>query len=129
MTVTSGVQFITHDGGIAVIRKHLGHASIFGPIVVGNNVFIGYGSILLPNIRIGDNVLIAAGAVVTRDLPSGVVAAGVPARPIKTVEEYAKTVSAHAVLIEHLSPDQKRQFLLERYRPTQSAPAGREERR
>lgn len=48
------------------------------PITIGNNVWIGGGAILLPGVTIGDNAVIAAGSVVGRDVPAGVVAAGNP---------------------------------------------------
>jgi maltose O-acetyltransferase len=54
-----------------------------GPIVVGNNVWLGGGAIVLAGVTIGDDTVIGAGTVVTRDLPSGVVAVGVPAQVIR----------------------------------------------
>lgn len=50
------------------------------PITVGNNVWIGMGVQVLPGVTIGDNTVIGAGSVVTRDIPSGVVAVGNPCR-------------------------------------------------
>jgi acetyltransferase-like isoleucine patch superfamily enzyme len=51
---------------------------------IGRNCFIGIGAIILPGVRIGDEVIIGAGAVVTKDVPSNSVAAGNPARVIKS---------------------------------------------
>ncbi len=56
------------------------------PIVIGDNVWLGGGVIVLPGVTIGDNTVVGAGAVVTRDLPPNVVAVGNPARVIRTVE-------------------------------------------
>lgn len=56
------------------------------PVKIGNNVWIGAHSTILPGVNIGDNAVIAAGAVVTKDVPANSVAAGVPARVIKTIE-------------------------------------------
>ncbi len=53
------------------------------PITIGNNVWIGGGSIILPGVTFGDNTTIGAGSVVTKDIPAGVVAAGNPARVIR----------------------------------------------
>jgi maltose O-acetyltransferase len=53
------------------------------PIVVADNVWLGGGVIVCPGVSIGENTVVGAGAVVTRDLPAGVVAAGVPARVIR----------------------------------------------
>ena len=53
------------------------------PVIVGNNVWIGGGAILLPGVTIGDNVVIGAGSVVTRDIPANSVACGSPCRVIR----------------------------------------------
>ncbi len=57
-----------------------------GPITIGDNVWIGGGAIVCPNVTIGDNTTIGAGSVVTRSVPAGVFAAGNPCRVIKTTE-------------------------------------------
>jgi acetyltransferase-like isoleucine patch superfamily enzyme len=57
----------------------------FASIKIGNNVWIGSNAIILPGVSIGDNAVIAAGAVVTKSVPNGVVYAGVPARQIKDI--------------------------------------------
>lgn len=60
------------------------------PINVGNNVWIGAGSTVLAGVTIGDDSVIGAGSVVTRDIPSGVVAAGVPCRVKRAISEEDK---------------------------------------
>ncbi|MFA3875596.1 sugar O-acetyltransferase [Streptomyces sp. MMCC 100] len=55
------------------------------PIVIGDNVWLGGGAIVLPGVTIGDNAVIGAGAVVTEDVPADVVAVGNPARPVRNV--------------------------------------------
>lgn len=50
------------------------------PIVIGNDVWIGMGAIILPGVTIGDGAIVGAGAVVTEDIPSGALVRGVPAR-------------------------------------------------
>ena len=57
------------------------------PIHIGNNVWMGGNVTVLPGITIGDNAILAAGAVVTRDVPSNTIVAGVPAKVIKTFED------------------------------------------
>ena len=55
--------------------------------MVGDNVWLGAGVIVCPGVTIGDDTVVGAGAVVTRDLPAGVVAMGVPARVLREIGE------------------------------------------
>jgi maltose O-acetyltransferase len=55
------------------------------PITIGDNVWLGGGAIVCPGVAIGPDTVVGAGAVVTRDLPAGVVAAGVPARVLREI--------------------------------------------
>lgn len=89
--VNKGVEFVTHDGGMWVFRETVNGGetiTLFGCIVVGDNVHIGTNAIIMPGVRIGNNCVIGCGAVVTHDVPDNTVAAGVPARIIETVDEY-----------------------------------------
>lgn len=56
------------------------------PITIKNNVWLGGGVIVLPGVTIGENTVVGAGAVVTKDLPANVVAVGNPARVVRTIE-------------------------------------------
>ena len=60
------------------------------PIVIGDNVFIGAGTIILPGTTIGSNVIIGAGSVVKGNIPEGVVAAGNPCKPVADIKEWAE---------------------------------------
>lgn len=60
------------------------------PITIGNNVWIGAGTIVLGGVTIGDNTVIGAGSVVTKDIPSGVVAVGVPCRVLRQITDKDK---------------------------------------
>lgn len=66
------------------------------PVVIGHDCWLGGGTIVLPGITIGDNTVIGAGSVVTRSLPSGVVAAGNPCRVIRelSAEELREPLAA-----------------------------------
>lgn len=111
--ITSGVKFCTHDGGMWVIRN-LGyntHADCFGKIVVGDNVHIGWNAIIMPNVEIGSNVIVGAGAVVTHNIPDNTVVAGVPARVIRTIDEYYKKNSERIVNTKGLSCKEKKVFI------------------
>lgn len=55
------------------------------PVRIGANVWIGSNVTILPGIEIGDNSIVAAGAVVTKSVPSNILVAGVPARPVKSL--------------------------------------------
>ena len=57
------------------------------PIVIGNNVWLGGGAIVLPGVTIGRNAVVGAGAVVTRDVPANAVVVGNPARVVRRVDE------------------------------------------
>lgn len=56
------------------------------PVVIGDDVWIGGNSVINPGVRIGSNVVIGSGSVVTRDIPSGVIAAGNPCRVIRKID-------------------------------------------
>ena len=58
------------------------------PVRIGKNCWLGAGVIILPGITIGDDVVVGAGSVVTKDIPSGVVAVGNPCRILREVGEH-----------------------------------------
>lgn len=72
---------INHDLDPAQNRKN--H---YAPITIGDHVWIGSNATVLPGVRIGEWSVVAAGAVVTKDIPPYTVAGGVPAKRIRTVE-------------------------------------------
>lgn len=65
------------------LRKRVGQFNI--PVTIGNNVWIGAGSVILPGVTIGDNTVIGAGSVVTKDIPANVVAVGNPCRVMREI--------------------------------------------
>ena len=71
--VSFDCAFITHDGAVGVIRRMEKYKDVikFGRIKVGNNVFIGARSTILPGVTIGDGSIVAAGAVVSKSIPEG----------------------------------------------------------
>lgn len=92
VTVTSGVRFLTHDGSTWLFEDTKGRRELYRRVKVGNNVFIGINSIIMPGVQIDDNVIVAAGSVVTKSVPSGVIIGGNPARIIGDFASYKEKV-------------------------------------
>lgn len=96
-TIT-GATLLGHDASPTLHLKELvvhqesfrkgSRLSYRAPIIIGDNVFIGWGSIILPGVSIGSNCVIGAGSVVTKNVPEGMVAAGNPAKVIRPTSEY-----------------------------------------
>ena len=89
--IASGVMFVNHDITSFMLHQmepEKRYRTKTGEITIGNNVFIGARSILLYGIHIGNNVVIGAGSIVTKDIPDGVVAVGIPCKPIKSFDEW-----------------------------------------
>jgi acetyltransferase-like isoleucine patch superfamily enzyme len=105
--VTTDVLFITHDGGTLLFRDKIPDLEITAPIVVGDYVYIGVRSTILPGVKIGDNCIIAAGSVVTKDIPNNSVVGGIPAKFIKTTEEYLEGIKSRSLHLGHLKGKEK----------------------
>jgi len=84
--IATRVQLLTATHPIDPQARRIGWESA-EPIVVGDNVWLGGGAILCPGVTIGDDTVVGAGTVVTRDLPAGVVAVGTPARILREIGE------------------------------------------
>ena len=88
--ITGNVTILCHDFSYSVLRiKYhdlLGECA--GKTIIGENVFIGMGSIIMPGVRIGNNSIVGAGSVVTKDIPDNSVAAGNPAHIISSIDDY-----------------------------------------
>jgi acetyltransferase-like isoleucine patch superfamily enzyme len=92
VTISSGVKLLTHDGSTWLIRDGDGRRYLYRKIQIGNNVFIGINSILLPGVVIEDRVIIAAGSVVTKSIPAGTIVGGNPAKKIGNFDDYRSNV-------------------------------------
>jgi maltose O-acetyltransferase len=82
--ITSGVRIIAHD---ASTKLWTGYTRV-GRVDIGRRVYIGVGTIVLPGVTIGDEAIVGAGSVVSRDIPPRAVVAGNPARQIATLEGF-----------------------------------------
>lgn len=106
--ITKEVLFVTHDGGTLLNRKEIPDLEITSPIIVGNDVYIGVRSIILPGVTIGNNCIIAAGSVVTtKDVPDNSVVGGVSARVIKSSQEYLEGIKKRSLKLGHLKGKDK----------------------
>ena len=114
--ISDNVNFVTHDGGMHVIRQYKNiPADLFGRINIGNNVFIGMGTIILPNVNIGNNVIIGAGSIVTKNIPDNSVACGVPAKVIKSIDEYYNKNKNKIDLTKNMAPQEKKDYLIKKF--------------
>ncbi len=91
--LSSNVSLITHDGSVHTLKLSEKYKSKpihgYGKIEIDDNTFIGANAIVLPGVYIGKNCIIGAGSVVTKSIPDNSVVAGVPAKFIETIEEFA----------------------------------------
>lgn len=82
-----------HDGIIGLFEATSGKTlDSVGAVDIRDNCFVGYGAIVMPRVTIGPDSIVAAGAVVTKDVPPGVVVGGNPAKVLCTVEDLMKKV-------------------------------------
>lgn len=91
-----GVSFVTHDGSVHTILKNNLYKDKkihrYGKIEIGENTFIGAHAIIMPNVYLGKNCIVGAGAVVTHSFPDDSIIAGIPAKIIGNTWEYAKRI-------------------------------------
>jgi acetyltransferase-like isoleucine patch superfamily enzyme len=109
--ITAGCKIYTHGGG-AFVRHLYPKFDCFGKVCIGDYVYIGNNALIMPGVTIGDNVLIAAGSVVTKSIPNGVVVGGNPAKIIGTIDSYLANNMRFNLNTKGLSKDEKRKLLL-----------------
>lgn len=98
-----GVMILAHD---ASLRNKIGYTRM-APVKIGARVFIGAKSVVLPGVTIGNDVTVAAGSIVTKDVPDGALIAGIPARTIGSTSELMDRWSAAAEAAPKLEPGWK----------------------
>lgn len=69
----------------------------------------------MPGVTIGDNVIVGAGSIITKDIPSNSVAVGIPARVIKSIEQYREGIEKVLLHTKLLDDEAKKKFLLNYY--------------
>ena len=84
--LTARTIILTHSFSSRSQSSILGLNETIGPVTIKDGAFIGCGSIICPNVTVGENSYVAAGSVVTRNVPSSVLVAGNPAKIIKSLE-------------------------------------------
>lgn len=109
--ITSNCRFITHDGGTLILRKEVPDLELTAPITIGNDVYIGVGTTILPGTRIGNRCIIGACSCVKGIFPDNSVIAGVPARVIKNVDEYLEEAKEKSLHLGHLRDKEKEKEL------------------
>jgi acetyltransferase-like isoleucine patch superfamily enzyme len=85
------------------------------PISLGDDVYVGNNVLILPGVTIGNNVIIGSGAIVSNDIPDNSVAVGVPARVIKTADDYFKKIQKESLHLGHLKGREKDEALKKYY--------------
>ena len=110
--ITNGVKLFTH-GGAGAVRRWYPKYDTFGKVVIGDYVYLGNNTLVMPGVTIGDNVLIAAGSVVTKSVPPNVVVGGNPAKILCSIEEYIERNHPYNLNSKGMSAKEKKQMLLQ----------------
>lgn len=90
----TGCTILGHDASPSLFLEELQGDSVYNrkslkrPTIIGNRVFVGVHAVVLPGVIVGDNCIIGAGAIVTRDVSANSVVAGNPAKVIMTIEAF-----------------------------------------
>lgn len=109
--ITDGVKIFTHGGG-HVFREKYPDIDFFGKVVIKDNVYIGNNCLIMPGVTIGSNVLVAAGSVVTKSVPNGVVVGGNPAKVLGSITDFEEKMLEKNVNSKTMSSTEKRKYLL-----------------
>jgi len=95
VAVGPNVEFMTHDGTGWLVSDERGRRYHYAPISIGNNVYIGASTCILPGVRIGSNVIIGAGSLVNKSIPDNCVVTGSPAKYRISFDEFKQFALSH----------------------------------
>jgi acetyltransferase-like isoleucine patch superfamily enzyme len=85
--IADRAMFIDFDHGVVEVERPIRRQGIYKrDVVVGSNVWVGYGACILRGVSVGDNSIVGTNSVVTKDVPANAVVAGIPARVIRMRE-------------------------------------------
>ena len=111
--ITGECQFINHDGSTLILRKKVPDLEITKPIEIGDDVFIGFRSLILPGVKVGSGSIIGGGSIVNKDIPANSVAVGNPCKVINTTEKYLAKIKDRSLHIGDLKGEEKAEKLKE----------------
>lgn len=109
--IAASVMIHCHGGG-RVARRIIPNFDCFGKVVIEDWAYIGTGAQIMPGVTIGEGALVAAGSIVTKSVPPGMVVAGNPAKVICSVEDYVARNAKYNLNCKNLNKDEKRAYLL-----------------
>ena len=108
--LTRGVAIHTHGGN--VIRRKVPDFDAFGKVVIKDWAYIGSHAQIMPGVTIGEGAMVAAGSIVTKSVPDGMVVGGNPARLLCSVDEYLERNIQYNMHTKGLDEKEKKQRLL-----------------
>ncbi|MCB1162598.1 MAG: acyltransferase [Candidatus Krumholzibacteriia bacterium] len=112
VTIAGEVIFVTHVGMPWSVRKDDPDFDAFGTIEVKDNAFIGLRTVVMPGVTIGENSVVGSLSLVTKDVPPNVIAGGVPARVLTTLDEFREKQQANRTVVRGLSPEERKAVLM-----------------
>lgn len=107
--LTSRVSIHTH-GGAHCVRTKYHDFDTFGKVTICDNAYIGSGSQIMPGVTVGKGALVAAGSIVTKSVPDGMVVGGNPAKVLCSVDEFVERNLPYNLNSKGLNPQQKKKI-------------------
>lgn len=112
-TIATNVSLLTHDASVGATVGRSIHSDLCGKIQIGNNCFVGDKSIIMYGVSISDNVIVAAGSVVTKSVNEpGIIVAGVPAKKIGSVKDFIDNHENYFLNLHGLKSEKRKEIIL-----------------